>query len=60
VANPLPDPSDASSQYTTMTVKEYNHLRSVILLLRERLQIARQALELGLVEKTLELLRAEE
>ena len=53
----LPDPAQ---QYTTMTVKEYNHLRAVILVLREQVQRARQYLEKGEVDKALQLLKVEE
>jgi hypothetical protein len=43
--------------YQTITRAEYVNMRAVILLLRDKLQRARQALELNAVSEALEILR---
>lgn len=43
--------------YQTITRVEYINLRTVILLLRDKLQRARQALELNDTQRALEILR---
>ncbi len=49
-----------SDQYTTLTVDEYMHMKTVILALRGRVQQARQHLEKNDVEKALVVLRMED
>lgn len=46
--------------YTTITVNEYIHLKSVIILLRAKVQKARELLEINHIQDALDLLKKEE